>query len=63
MLTPKDCKRLDPTLKGLSDDYLQRVLDELYAYADFFWDRWVKAGHGIPNVSRKDIEAEMKRKV
>jgi hypothetical protein len=63
MLTPKDCKRLDPSLGDVSDERLEAILKALYSYAEFFWDQSEKEGHGIPNVSLKEIDIEMKRKM
>jgi hypothetical protein len=61
MLTPQECKRLDPSLRDVPDERLEALLKALYPYAEFFLDQWEKEGHTIPNVSQKEIEAEMRR--
>ena len=63
MLTPQQCRQLDPTLESRTDEEVAALLTELYSYADFFLDRWERAHHGIPSISRKDIEAEIERRV
>jgi hypothetical protein len=63
MLTPKQCKKLDPSLQGVPDERLEAILKALYLYAEFFWDQWMKDGGGIPNVSREAIEVELRSRV
>lgn len=63
MLTPKRCKEFDPSLQSLPDERIELMLEELYLYADFFWDLWFKDGRGVPDVSREAIEAELRSRV
>jgi hypothetical protein len=63
MLTPKQCKEFDPSLRGIPDERLEAILGVLYGYAEFFWDQWLKEGRGVPKVSREAIEAELRNRV
>lgn len=63
MLTPKRCKELDPSLKAISDERIQALLNALYLYAEFFWDQYRKTGKGVPGISREALEAELRSRV
>ncbi len=46
MLTPEQCRQLDPELKGLSDEELTRVRDALYKLGQIIFDDWLAETRG-----------------
>ena len=49
MLTPDQCRKLDPSLNGLPDDELESVLATLYGIGHLAFDSWKNLR---PNVSK-----------
>jgi hypothetical protein len=41
MLTPKQCRQIDPELNRLSDEELTRVRDALYKLGQIIFDDWL----------------------
>ncbi len=40
MLSPEECRRIDPSLKDLSDEELEAVLKALYGLGRLAFDLW-----------------------
>ncbi len=58
MLTPEQCRKIDPALADLSDDELRVVCDQLYDIANVAIGSFTKK-RGVPNIpfgllSKKD---------
>ena len=46
MLTPEQCRQIDPELNKLSDEELTKVRDALYKLGQIIFDDWLTERHG-----------------
>jgi hypothetical protein len=46
MLTPEQCRQIDPKLNKLSDEELTRVRDALYKLGQIIFDDWLTEAYG-----------------
>lgn len=52
MITPEDCRKIDPSLAHMSDEELKEMLDTLYGLGDLALESYLRVSKNRRRVSR-----------
>lgn len=52
MITPEDCRKIDPSLAHISDEELKEILDTLYGLGNLALESYLRVSKNRRRVSR-----------